>query len=557
MIKRKQLWSAVLVPIIVLSIFAGCHKAETPSSSFSDTLKTPMTTVSQNTTTLTQNTAISSTGEHTTATVNSPSKATTRSLSTTKSASSLPIIVQKTLKPLNAGDDHLLFDNPDRGFRTHLTYYVSEALDRGVESYLDFKFNIFYNRLNEPCKLMMVYIYITDYRGKDISPEGMAAIQALLDRCRRMGIKLMLRFGYCDDMTYPDRNADEATMLRHIKQLAPLVKKNKQVIFSIQDGFIGAYAEWHSQVPAVNKERVLTAIMEYLVMPNDLYFQARLPEYKNELPSIDPFYDRIGSHNDAMFGAQQKEGWESGGFQLGTRAWDQVIEEAYLTPQDGETFVNVNLVSTNRMPSGMEIIMETTQHRHTSMSIWHGYKEPENDNAVMEQWKKQAVTPEILNRNHIVYSPDWFKDSKGNAVKRSAFEHIRDYLGYKLEAQQVTVKGRNKPGEKIRVTLSLKNYGMSAAFYLNSSFVLLDSQNQVVSQVKAGKPTDWHSHDPNNYLDTRVLVHTVTAELKLPQTSGPYTIAFSLRNTLNEPARLSNQLSYNKGYNLLCDLSVL
>lgn len=473
-------------------------------------------------------------------------------------ASSEPgVISERKLSPLPAGQDELLFSNPDRGFRTHLTFYVSEAKEMGVQKYLDWKFGIFYDHLNEPCKLMMVYIYITEFRNMDITKEGMDIIEALLERSRQRGIRLMLRFGYCDDMRFTDRNADEATMIRHIRQLAPLVARNRDVVHSIQDGFIGAYAEWHSQVPAVNKEHVLRNIMEYLVEPNGIYFQARLPEYKNEIPSVDPYYDRIGFHNDAMFGAQTKKDWESGGFQLGTTAWFQVIQEAYKTPQDGEMFVNSNLLQTKRIPTGMEIIRELSQHRHTSMSIWHGYREMAgSDTAVMEGWKKQTVTPETLEDNGIVYCPGWFRDGQGKTVNRSAFEFIRDHLGYRLEAQSVKLTGSKKPGGNARVTLTFKNYGLSAAFHMTSGIAILDSRNNVVAKVKAGKPTDWHSHDPQAYLSTDVLTHTVKADLKLPLKKGSYKVAFYMNNTMGDYARLSNGLEYTGGFNSLCKFEV-
>lgn len=460
-------------------------------------------------------------------------------------------------EPLYAGQDELLFNNPDRGFRTHLTFYVSEAIEMGTQKYLDWKFGIFYDHLNEPCKLMMVYIYITDYRNMDITQQGMDIIEALLVRSKQRGIKLMLRFGYCDDMRHTERNANEETMIRHIKQLAPLVNKYKDVVHSIQDGFIGAYAEWHSQVPEVNKGRVLNHILKYLVEPNGIYFQARLPEYKNEIPSIDPYYDMIGFHNDAMFGAQTKDGWESGGFQLGTTSWHQVVTEAYKTPQDGEMFVNSNLLQTNRIPTGIEIIRELSQHRHTSMSIWHGYREMAgSDTAVMERWKKQMVTPVLLEDNGIVFCPNWFKDKAGREVERNAFEFIRDHLGYRIEAQYIKVEEGKKPGSLAKVTLDLKNYGLSAAFHMRSGIAILNSENKVVSEVEAGTPADWHSHDPHSYLSTTVLSHTIKADLKLPSKKGFYKVAFFLNNTMDDYARLSNNVEYINGYNVLCGFEI-
>src|SRR5690554_5433171 len=87
------------------------------------------------------------------------------------------------LKPLTSEDDFLLLENPDRGFRTDLVLHLIEAANKG-KSYLDERFRIYHqyhNHKEEPVKLIMVYMYIKEYRNTFIDDAGMEAIQLFFD----------------------------------------------------------------------------------------------------------------------------------------------------------------------------------------------------------------------------------------------------------------------------------------------------------------------------------------------------------------------------------------
>ena len=475
------------------------------------------------------------------------------------------IMVQKQLLPLAAGQDNWLLHNPDRGFRAETVWYVKEmAAKPDTRAALEEKLDIYLNGcLPELIKLDMVYIYLTGYNEGDIPPEGIATIQTFFDICRERKLKIMARIAYCDSWQDLATGVSEEIMLRHIKQLSPLIKKNADVIHTLQGGFVGAYGEWAEcyQEPPVDYRRVIMAIMEHLALPSNLYWQARLPEYKNLVRDIPEYYERIGYDQDAFFGEQQCYGWESGDFQIGhpNGQWEQLTAEAATTPQDGELFVNVNLVETRRMVRGMDAILELAHHRHTAFSCWHGYKEIPSDvepTTVMGQWKTQPITEKMLKKHHIVYCPHWFIDKNGEEVERNVFQFVRDYLGYKLEAQEVVIKGEGKPDSEIAVKMSLKNYGFSAAFNLMSGFAVLNSDNKPISTVQVGEPSKWYSHSPTDHMDTEVPVYELEGKLKLPSEQGNYKIAFFLKNTLEDFARLGNQLPFENGYNVLCELNI-
>lgn len=83
--------------------------------------------------------------------------------------------------------------------------------------------------------------------GADISADFLARQQADFDAARRKGFTMVLRFAYVEggDGPYvaPFGDAPLATVLRHIRELTPLLRRNVDVIATLQSGFVGLWGE--------------------------------------------------------------------------------------------------------------------------------------------------------------------------------------------------------------------------------------------------------------------------------------------------------------------------
>lgn len=77
-----------------------------------------------------------------------------------------------------------------------------------------------------------------------LSPDMLNSINAGLAAFAGTGVRILLRFEYNSG---PQGAADAPLhiILAHIDQLAPIVLQNKDQIFALEAGFIGAWAEWH------------------------------------------------------------------------------------------------------------------------------------------------------------------------------------------------------------------------------------------------------------------------------------------------------------------------
>ena len=434
---------------------------------------------------------------------------------------------------------------------------------------------------------------------KEIPQIYLDILDCLFDKFRARDCKVLFRYGYHgvqynwkvseeNRRKFDGLGVSEENILAHIDQIVPFIEKNKDIIHKLSSGFIGSGGEqaYNYQYPVVNYDTIIKAVVEKLCVPFDFYYTVRMPQYKLDLLEHEPDYkyaDIIGFNNDAMFGETENYGWNSGCYQYkhnfetvegehkcieadwgGTHVpndwWEYVCQNAAYTPQSGEMFHMQAIKRPERVPSGMDVIKEVAHQRYVTMSQWNGFVEARFEHfkkngklvsvdSTMQRWiNNETVTAEDLDREGIIYDPAWFTDQNGNPVHRNPYEYIRDHLGYRLKAKDFTFDGKT-------ANLTLVNYGFAAAFNLKSGFVVLDENYNVVSDIPAGEPHKWYSHDPDNYHSTEILEHNITAEISVPDDKKCYYIGFYAKNTREEYARFANDpdsLPFeNNKYNIL------
>lgn len=466
------------------------------------------------------------------------------------------------LPAITSEEDALLLSNPDRGLFIEVEYDVKKNstmytedntgptgdLERKLEKY----------KQDYPM-LARLYIHLNGYVGTDIDSVGLERIDAVFAGFREHNIKACLTFVY-QYATDGTGEADKDTMYRHMEQLAPVLEENKDVISVVYAGFLGAWGEWHSYDTDEFSDADKIDLLEHIaaMVPEEIFLMVRLPMYKREILKSDPIYNRIGFHDDALFGAVNHEvDVGNAGWVIGSWQWRMAVEEAYGVPVLGELFWGAQMPE-GIEPDGLAIIRQMADMRFYAVSMAHSYIEdeyPGSDQYAMKLWKKQTIEKEWLDSARIPYAEGWFEDENGNAVSRSVFDFIRDYTGYKLEIRSRTIKGSLSPGNTIDVGLSLVNYGFSAPFNLTSNFAILDADGNLVSETAAGNPREWHNHAADNH-SKDLLLHEVSGQLALPEEPGEYTIVFYIQNSMGQYARVGNKIPFDSKYHELAKIKV-
>lgn len=463
-------------------------------------------------------------------------------------------VVAREYTGLYGENSFLLNSNPDRGFRGIFEYYHYDITDEELEkTFADFPKRI---TTYTPTTVFVCYFYLTDYREKDLDDKLFHVMQKCFDFFREQKYTVLLRFAYTTHQD--DLSPTTECIIRHMDQLKDIVAKNTDVLHVFQAGFVGKFGEWHSErVNFADREKVLNYFMTNL-LPEGVYTQVRTPAYKNFVSDDKDYKKLIGFHKDDYFGIMNTDQMgDKSEYIYGHEGWEQQMKEGAYTPNDAELYWWSQFVDMREWPEAYASLIGASQLRLTTLSAYNGYLDqgPMKDGA-MVRWKSYPVTEKWCKENGINYSANWFKNSDGEELSRSVFDFIRDYVGYRIQANELHVTGSDKAGEQIDIDLKISNLGFSAAFNLESGFAILDSDGNEISRVSAGEPEKWYGTDPDDYSNRDLLYYNIKASMKLPEKSGTYRLAFYMTNKLGNGARLDNNVEFTDGYNIIHEFKV-
>lgn len=196
--------------------------------------------------------------------------------------------------------------NPEKGF-----YHYTSTGSSGGYNLLNQSIIAGY-RSNENITVIQRQFFLRDFiTGTPITTAYLNNMQTDFNRIRAAGAKVTVRFSYTANSAtvyQPTR----AQIQAHIRQLAPVINRNKDIIVCIQAGFIGRWGEWYytgssefgdtypvSTTQWNNRKRVLDEML--LRFSADILVQVRYVEAK-QIMYGNTFVGRIGFYNDSFLG---------------------------------------------------------------------------------------------------------------------------------------------------------------------------------------------------------------------------------------------------------------
>ena len=386
--------------------------------------------------------------------------------------------------------------------------------------------------------ISQAYCYLTQFHSSEISDEKLAALQADFDRARRDGVKFLFRFAYEYDGVKEGPTAER--ILAHIRQLTPIVRDNADVIYVLQIGWVGLWGEFHTSVHGISKDPkavadIVAATLEMLppghptMMRRMAYRRAVLGTLGvgTEVTSANAWSSepaaRIGFFNDGTLA----NWWDGGTFttepyaETGDEDFDEVARYGRYLPVDGELFWT-GQYSHPAFACGLRAIDRFTRHHYTTLSLVHGFSELDQrrDPWTIDGWKVTPVTPDELAFFGIRFDPAYFE----GVPHRTAFEFIRDHLGYRLAATKADFSGDIAPGGAFEASVTLRNYGFSTPVKpRRPEFVLASKSGEA---VEIPVEFDCRQLQPcaEGATDGSVLDHEIRLATSLPASmpEGPY-----------------------------------
>ena len=383
--------------------------------------------------------------------------------------------------------------------------------------------------------LAQTYCYLDGFIGKSISQEKLDLLQGSFDNLRKRGLKAVLRFAYEKNM---DRRSGPTLedILHHIDQLAPVIRKNMDVIFVMQAGFVGAWGEWHSSAHELEKDHAaLAAIIARVldILPADRMTQVRVPKYKrwvleqailggvhqvvdSETAHTDIPAARIGFNNDGFLAGETCGGtWpEPPHFSNpGNPEFDYMTDESPYVSIDGELFWS----DQGGKVDGLRAAIRMRLHHYSSFSLAHSFREKEGKPFSIDDWMRTPLTEKQARQAKLPVSDSYFKDAYGNETARTQFEYVRDHLGYRIELQRATFPKVLPMNGKLTVEAELINRGFSTIHNPRPVyFVLIDGHGRVYEfPVEDADPRKWQPYEPGD-ADYKPLTHKISIESPLP-----------------------------------------
>jgi hypothetical protein len=402
--------------------------------------------------------------------------------------------------------------NPERGFYLHTETRASDPSP--VPSNLA---NLRLNGSRDPnnayvarISLALRVFYLDTFINAPISSNYLAVIEADLASIRNQGDKAIVRFAYFDTPGRPFPEPSKARILEHIAQLAPVLRRQRDVIAVLQQGFIGAWGEgYYTDVFSTagqaftaqnwtDRAEVIQALLGAL--PPERMIQVRVPQQRQKFlhgPAAptstpasaagQPFNGtataRLGFHNDCFLA----DSTDAGTFtdydgatdaQDITRLRDYQAQETRFTVMGGETCLE-NAPADDCAATGGRADSDLARFHFSFLN--QGYNANVND--------------------------DW--------VTQGCMEDIKRRLGYRLELVSGIFPGQASPGQVIPVRLELRNTGFAAPFNPRGlELVLRHTNSGQKFFAELSRDTDARRWLPGTN-------HSVAAPLTLPSDLPP------------------------------------
>lgn len=270
------------------------------------------------------------------------------------------------------GGDAAFLRNPNRGF-----YHICRAtLSDGPCDYESMA--AAHVAAYPDDTLALLEINLREYRTGDISPVGMANLDALFSSWGDYDTGLIVRFLYDWDGNGPKNEPEDlAVVLGHIGQVGPVLSAHGDSVFCLQGLFVGSWGEMHGTKFGGDFAVLAEALDD--ATGNCMFLSVRTPAQLREIlescPDLEP---RLGLFNDGMLGSAT----DLGTYDMADHGSERRTREQELAFQ-GETCLFV--------PNGGEAVLDNPyndfENAVMDMSRMHvAYLNSAYDPAVLGKW---------------------------------------------------------------------------------------------------------------------------------------------------------------------------
>lgn len=322
--------------------------------------------------------------------------------------------------------------NPGRGFYVQINSNEEERFEE---------------LKNENIKIALVAYDIEDYLNIKIPKEKLKELEIVLNEARVYDMQIVFRAAYGFDPKYKDPETID-NIYTHIKQIAPILNANKDVILSVQAGFIGPWGEWHSSKFFTGNEdevklrnQILSVLLENL--NQDIAVNVRRPRFVRDAIEAGIDQSRLGIHNDALLSTKDDMG---------------TYDDSDYTREEELSWAKANItqvVNGGEMPLVSEYSSINNAIKEMK-SLQITYLNSRYNKEVLEEWK----TTEYKGQNGL--------------------EYINNHLGYRLWLGEVELSTYIKSNREFSIKAVIHNSGLAPIDNGKDLFLIMKRGKEVI-----------------------------------------------------------------------------
>ncbi|XP_063586728.1 uncharacterized protein LOC134764117 isoform X2 [Penaeus indicus] len=377
--------------------------------------------------------------------------------------------------------------NPERGFYKHTeskTSSWSPVDDEELQGWAQSGYSLIYRN-----------IILDSFVDTDISTEILQKIRDDFTTIKAKRMKVILRFSYSIDSSN-NNDAPPEQLLKHITQLAPILKDNAALIAVMHAGFIGVWGEWYytahygnegviSEEDWARRRQVVSELLQALPVSREI--QLRTPKYKRRilertsaLTEDEAFGEeqvaRIGHHNDCFLASDT----DYGTFTNKTEEYPYVQQETQYVTMGGES-CNLNPPRSD-CPTALKELEE----------LHYTYLNADYHPDVLDAWNSQ-----------------------------DCFDEVYSSLGYRLVGVMARMPEKASLGSTVHVGVQVQNMGWAAPINYRRAEILL------LHETSGEKYTSGLQFDLRTWLPGD---HKLQFSVDLPAsaTAGEYKVVLNL-----------------------------
>lgn len=333
-------------------------------------------------------------------------------------------------------------DNPDRGFYLIHGIRISDDMDpaRAVEENLSW---------DKDHRLALMELSLSEYTDGSISEAGLVNLAKVFDGLRQYDMRYIIRFVYdWDGHNMETEPRSREIIEHHMKQVAPVLNANADLIYTMQSVFVGNWAEMNgTRYTGAEHWRALAGTLAEATDPS-IFLSVRTPAQLRCIcgetegdGAAHGIGSRMGLFNDGMLGSNSD---------LGTYGSVPRNEAAYESMWSREDELAFQEKLCRSVPNGGEIVFNQNGCPLSSAleylrTIHVSYINEAHDLRTLNSLASETVSGGV-----------W--DGK------DGLSYIREHLGYRFTASRADVQ-YSYLNNRLSVSVDISNVGFAPAYF--------------------------------------------------------------------------------------------